>query len=84
MGSNDNDFNLQFQQLSVVWENFGRQVLYLIVWQTSNEKNIKVSSKSRVVSVIYLRLLTGEASSNKSCSECSLKRLSVEGVKKMV
>ena len=44
MGSNDNDFNLQFQQLSVVWENLGRQVVYLIVWQIPSKKNIKESS----------------------------------------
>ena len=44
MGSNDNDFNLQEPQLSVAWENLERQVVYLIVWQIPNKKNIKVSS----------------------------------------
>ena len=44
MGSNDDDFNLQELQLSVVGENLGRQVVYLIIWQIPNKKNIKVSS----------------------------------------
>ena len=54
----ENEFYLQYPQLSVVWENSGRQVFQLILWQRPNKKNITVGSLNRGASVIYLWRLT--------------------------